>query len=366
MFFYSKFVPKPIGKAFDCQNVKTFLYLTLFEMKRSPLSVLNFSLLLIIPFMVLSGCKKIEYLTTDGFTQGTTYHIVYSDDVGLPLDSVVVGILSKIDASLSVYNPNSLISRINSGEELVADVFLTEVFDKSLEINRLSGGSFDVSASPLFNIWGFGFGKKESVTKEKVDSALALTGMDKIILEQGVFSLAQKGVSMNFNAIAQGYTSDVIAREFDKLGVANYLIEVGGEIMCKGKNNKGKQWSVGIDKPIEGNIIQGADIQDVILLSGGGLATSGNYRKFYEENGEVYSHTIDPKTGYPVRHNLLSATIIAKDAMTADAYATWFMVAGLEKAIEVLESDNSVEGYLVYAQGDEYRVYKSEGIIVRN
>lgn len=322
--------------------------------------VLLFSLLLL-----FTRCSQKEYLTLDGFTQGTTYHIVYSNDIGYPLDSLISSILTDVDNSLSVYNQESLISRINRGEEIKPDSLIRIVYERSLEIYHLSDGLFDVSASPLFNIWGFGFSNRSVITKEVIDSALRLTGMEKIRLENGYFIKELPGVTMNFNAIAKGYTCDLIAGEFNKLGVENYIVEIGGEIACKGKNPYGKKWSVGIDKPQEGNIIQGAHIQDILLLSEGGLATSGNYRKYYEEGDQIYSHTINPKTGYPVRHNLLSATVLAKDAMSADAYATWFMVAGLEKAVEVLEKKNDIEGYLIYILDGEYKVYKSSGIEIK-
>lgn len=323
--------------------------------------------LMIVSFLLLNSCKgsDTEYLVMDGFTQGTTYHIVYSNDVGVELDSVVIEILASIDSSLSVYNPESVVSRINRGEQVEVDSLLRVVLQRSRDFYEMSGGLFDVSASALFNIWGFGFEKREDVTPAMVDSALSISGMDKVHLVRGRVMFDIPGMTLNFNAIAQGYTCDVIADRFDVMGVENYLIEVGGEIVCKGQNPSGELWSVGIDKPEEGNMIQGADLQDVILLSDRGLATSGNYRKFYEKDGKVFSHTVNALTGYPVRHSLLSATVIAKDAMTADAYATWFMTAGLEKAIEITEREDGVDSYLVYAEGEEYKVYKSEGIKVR-
>ncbi len=315
--------------------------------------------------ILFTGCSGKDYLTSDGFAQGTTYHIVYSNDAGYALDTLIASIFTDVDNSLSVYNKESLISKINRGEETQPDSLIRIVYERSLEIYNLSDGLFDVSASPLFNIWGFGFSNKSVITQEVIDSAMNLTGMEKIKLENGHFIKSLPEVTMNFNAIAKGYTSDIIAGELNKMGINNYLVEVGGEIVCKGKNPSGKQWSVGIDKPEEGNIVQGAQLQDVLLLSGGGLATSGNYRKYYEEDGKVYSHTINPKTGYPVRHSLLSATILAKDAMTADAYATWFMVAGLEKAIEILANNHDIEGYLIYTEDGEFKVFKSSGIKVK-
>lgn len=324
----------------------------------------KFSLLFLL-LLLFTSCSKKEYLMSDGFAQGTTYHIIYSNDVGYPLDSLIASLLTDIDNSLSVYNKESLISKINRGEESKPDSLIKNVYERSIEIYNISDGLFDVSASPLFNIWGFGFSNRSIITKEVIDSALTLTGMEKIKLVDGHFVKDVPEITLNFNAIAKGYSSDVIANAFNKLGIENYLIEIGGEIVCKGVNSRGKKWSIGIDKPEEGNIIQGAHIQDIIFLSNRGVATSGNYRKFYEKDGKIYSHTINPKTGYPVRHNLLSATIIAKDAMTADAYATWFMVAGLEKAIEVLEKNSDIEGYLIYTLDGEYKVYHSAGVEIK-
>ena len=323
------------------------------------------SAFLLLSVAVFTGCSKTEYRMIDGFTQGTTYHIAYSDDKGVALDSLVERILKDIDYSLSVYNKESLITKINNGEDIEVDTLFRNVFNRSYEIYKLSNGLFDVSAAPLFNIWGFGFKNKMDITPERVDSALLLTGMDKIYIENSRVIKTIPDVTLNFNAIAQGYTADVIASQFEKIGINNYLIEVGGEIFCKGVNPKGKKWSVGIDRPVDGNMIQGEDLQDILLLSGGGLATSGNYRKFYEEDGQKYSHTINPLTGYPVKESLLSATVTAPDAMTADAYATWFMVAGVERAIEIIESDQNIEGYLVYSQGGSLKVYKSAGIKIR-
>ena len=319
--------------------------------------------ILFVTAAVVTGCKeKTEYKTIDGFTQGTTYHIVYSHDVDFTPDSLTESLLKMVDFSMSGYNPESIISQVNKGDSVKVDIMFADVFNRSVEMYRISEGLFDVSAAPLFDIWGFGFKNKSVVNQQIIDSVMQYVGMDKVTLEGTKIIKKSPGVQLNFNAIAQGYTADVIGRAFDNVGIKNYLIEVGGEIFCKGVNPKGKSWSVGIDKPEEGNMIQGQELQDIILLNGGGLATSGNYRKFYEENGEKYSHTINPKTGYPVRDNLLSATVIAPDAMTADAYGTYFMVAGLEKAIEVIESTPELEGYLVYSKDGKFEVYRSKGI----
>ncbi|MDD3033707.1 MAG: FAD:protein FMN transferase [Bacteroidales bacterium] len=313
--------------------------------------------------LLISGCgNKLEYKTIDGFTQGTTYHIVYSINSPDSLNAVVDKVLAGIDNSLSVYNDSSIISRINRGEDISPDSLFVVVFNRSAEIYNISKGAFDISGAPMFDVWGFGFKNKEKVTQGDIDSIKQFVGMDKVKIENGKVVKADPRLSLNANAIAQGYTSDVIAREFDKLGIMNYMIEVGGEIFCKGVNPKGIEWSVGIDKPIEGNVIPGEELQEILSLSEKGLATSGNYRKFYEENGKKYAHTIDPRTGYPVTHSLLSATVIAVDAMTADALATYFMVVGLDEAKAYLAANTDVDAYLVYSEGDSFQVYKTSGI----
>jgi thiamine biosynthesis lipoprotein len=302
------------------------------------------------------------YKSADGFTQGTTYHIIYEYDRADSLNGLIDSLLTAIDNSMSVYNPNSLISSFNNGNDIVPDSLFAEVFRKSAEITKISKGAFDVSGGPLFDAWGFGSKEKRVCTKETVDSLLKLVGMDKVAFENGKIVRRVPGVELNFNAIAQGYTSDVIARAFDRLGIQNYLIEVGGEIYCKGKSSRGDMWSVGIDKPVEGNEIPGEDLESVLQLSDKGLATSGNYRKFIEENGEKYSHTIDPRTGYPVKNTLLSATVVAKDAMTADALATYFMVVGMEETKEFLSSNKDIDAFLVYSEGGVFKTYKTPGI----
>lgn len=326
----------------------------------------NFFPAVIAILLILTSCNKgKEYKTIDGFAQGTTYHIVYSYKGGDTLNSLVDGLLARVDSSVSVYRPESLISRINRNEEVTPDTLFVNVFNRAKEFYDLSGGCFDISAAPLFDIWGFGAKERVEVTQHMIDSIREFVGMDKVWLENGIVKKSDPRVTLNMNAIAQGYTSDVIAEEFDKKGIEDYLIEVGGEIYCKGVNPKGKEWSVAIDKPIEGNMIQGEKIQDVLSLSNRGLATSGNYRKFFKEGDKVYSHTIDPKTGYPAKQNLLSATVVAKDAMTADAYATYFMVVGLEKAKEILNTNPDIDGYLIYGENGEFKVFSTKGIEIR-
>jgi len=325
---------------------------------------------LLIAILAIAGCStgNGRYERIEGYAQGGTFHIIYSLPKGLKgavVEQRVNELLAAIDNSLSGYNKGSLLSRFNAGEEITPDSLFIEVFNRSKEIWLESSGAFDPSAAPLFELWGFGFGNRENVTQEIIDSVLLFVGMDKVSIEgSGDSSRVIKErpeVKLNFNAIAQGYTCDVIARALDGFGCTDYLVEVGREIVCKGLSARGDKWKVGLDKPFDANFDEGANLQEIISMSDGALVTSGNYRKFYIENGEKFAHTIDPYTGRPVTHNLLSASVIASDGATADAYATWMMVIGEEKARELALQRNDIEAYLVYGEQDSMKVWHSEG-----
>ncbi|HOG41560.1 MAG TPA: FAD:protein FMN transferase [Bacteroidales bacterium] len=327
---------------------------------------------LLIVTLLIAGCStgKGRYERIEGYAQGSTFHIIYSRSTGAGIKSAQVeervnSLLAAIDNSLSGYNKGSLLSRFNAGEEIIPDSLFIEVFNRSKEIWLESSGAFDPSAAPLFDLWGFGFSNRDTVTQHLIDSALLLVGMDMVSIEGSGDSARVTrelpGVKLNFNAIAQGYTCDVIARALDDFGCADYLVEVGREIVCKGLSSRGDKWKVGLDKPLDGNFDEGANLQEIISMSDGALVTSGNYRKFYIENGEKRSHTIDPATGRPVKHNLLSATVIASDGATADAYATWMMVIGEKRAMELASQRNDIEVYLVYGEQDSMKVWHTEG-----
>lgn len=326
--------------------------------------------ILIATSLLALGCKEKEiknkdYVTLDGFAQGGTYHIIYKkpqtrDTINLA-DSLTL-YFNNINKSVSGYDSLSLITRINQGEDLLLDSIFIDLFNESYKVYKESDGAFDVSGGPFFNLWGFGFKNKESVTQKKIDSLMSFVGMDKMSLDNGRLKKADPRMQINFNAIAQGYTCDYVAKRLDRLGITDYLLEIGGEIYCKGMNAKGKEWSIAIDKPIDGNFIPGESVQAILLLSNKGLVTSGNYRKFYIEDGIKYSHTIDPKTGYPVKHNLLCATVLAENATIADAYATYFMVVGLDRAKEILAATKGMDALLVYGEQDNMKVYSTKGI----
>jgi thiamine biosynthesis lipoprotein len=313
----------------------------------------------------LGSCSKNNFVPAriSGFTQGTTYSIVYDSSTGPDVDRVrndVEKILHEVDMSLSVYNDSSLISRINRNETTVADKMFSEVFNRSKEISELSDGAFDITVMPLVKAWGFGPDEHKNFDRSKLDSLMRLVGFGKVELRDGQIIKSDPRITLDVNAIAQGYTVDVICRYFSGAGVKNYLVEVGGEVRVKGKKGN-TPWKVGIDKPVDDNMTPGADLQAIVSLTDKALATSGNYRKFYVENGIKYSHTIDPKTGYPAKNRLLSASVIADDCTTADGIATACMVMGVEKSIEFIKRNPGFEGYFVYSADDgSYRSWISE------
>jgi FAD:protein FMN transferase len=314
--------------------------------------------------VILSSCGRSSFKAgrITGFTQGTTYSIVFDSTQGPPVSEVrkiVEKILTEVDMSLSVYNDSSLISRLNRNETNIPDEMFTEVFNRSKEISELSYGAFDITVMPLVRAWGFGPDEHKNFDKARLDSLLSLVGFDKVIIRDGVLIKSDPRITIDVNAIAQGFTVDLICRAFDKMGMVSYLIEVGGEVRVKG--TKGSEpWKIGIDKPVDDNMVPGAELQAIVRLTDKALATSGNYRKFYVEDGIKYSHTIDPKTGYPAKNRLLSASIIASDCATADGMATACMVMGLEKAISFIKSNKDIEGYLVYSDEDgSYRSWIS-------
>ncbi len=310
--------------------------------------------------VLFCACKqKQTYIMFDGQALGTFYHISYYDEQQRNLQPQVDSVLRAFNASLSVYSKESIISKVNRNEEVELDSFFTNVFTRSKEITTLTNGAFDISGAPLFSAWHFGPSREESRIPDSltVDSLRQLVGMDKLQLVGNRLVKSDPRVTMNMNAIAKGYSSDVVGYFLESMGVTNYMVEIGGELRIKGKNHEGKDWTVAIDKPFDGNFASGESIQVILRLSNKGLATSGNYRQFYVENGKKYVHTIDPRTGYPVQQSLLSATVIAPDCLTADALATAFMVMGLEQAKAFLSQHPEYDAYLIYDDNGKFAVY---------
>lgn len=325
----------------------------------------RFPFLTVLLLLLWSSCSDTEtrFSTFNGFTQGTTYSIIVGVRKKINPDTLqknVEIILSDFEMSLSLYQDSSVVSRINRNEDVIPDNYFVEVFLKSKEIYSLTSGAFDVTVGPLVDAWGFGPDARKNFTEQKRDSLIRLVGMDKVELRDGKLVKALPGVKLDFNAIAQGYAVDVVCKYLENKGIKDFLVEIGGEVRVKGDKN-GAGWRIGIDRPEDFNMIPGQNIQAVITIKDRSLATSGNYRKFFIEDGVKYSHTIDPVTGYPVKNRLLSATILAADCMTADAVATACMVMGLEKAIEFVTGEISLDAYLIYSdESGNFRTWFTE------
>ncbi len=314
---------------------------------------------------LFTACQpKQNLIKIEGNAQGTSYHISYLSNDGINYKKALDSLLKKIDNSMSTWEPNSLISRINNNDSTaIADSYLIDVFRKSLEVSQKTDGAFDVTVGPLINSLGFGYTKKEYVDRSKIDSLLPYVGYQMLSLKGKKIIKAKPQIQLDFNAIAQGYSVDVLAQYLESKGITNYLVEIGGELKTKGKKENNENWKVGIDQPNEKESSE-RKLEAVVQLNNKALATSGNYRKFYVEGGQKYSHIINPKTGYPAKQNLLSATVIANDCMTADAYATAFMVMGLQESKAFLEQNKELqlEVYFIFDDKGKWKTYTSESL----
>jgi thiamine biosynthesis lipoprotein len=321
-------------------------------------------------FLVFLGCSQtpgtsqVRKIKFEGKAQGTYYAVTY-----YAVDTVVN--LRQIDSLLdafnqcaSIYDPQSIISRINRNDSSVKiDAMFEAIFKRSMEVSESTQGAFDVTVCQLVNAWGFGFKNKADVTKELIDSLFQFTGYKKVKLENGKVIKENPGIMLDFNAIAQGFSVDVLSRFLESKGIKDYLVDIGGEIRGSGKKPGGESFTVAIEKPAT-DMYSKQELQVKLHLDNISLATSGNYRKYYEENGVRYSHTIDPSTGYPAKNTLLSASVIAKDCITADAYATAFMVMGLEKTQAFLKYNPNLglEAYCIYAgEGVALKTWSTKG-----
>jgi Membrane-associated lipoprotein involved in thiamine biosynthesis len=321
--------------------------------------------IIVLFILSVSSCKdnKPVFANFTGFAQGSTYSIVYDNKKNIDpgdLRQKVEKILNNFDKSLSLYNDSSILSKINRNEDAVPDSFFIEVFRKSGIISQMTEGAFDITVAPLVKAWGFGPDAHKSFTETNRDSLLKLVGMSKVSLINGRLIKSDPHISLDFNAIAQGYSVDVICRFFDSLGIKNYLVEIGGEVRSKGKK-AGNLWRIGIDKPVDNNMTPGQSIQAILKMTDRAISTSGNYRKFYVEDGVKYSHHIDPRTGYTTKNTLLSVSIIADECAMADGVATGCLVMGKDKAIEFLGVHPEFEAYMVYSdENGNFKTWTSE------
>jgi thiamine biosynthesis lipoprotein len=302
------------------------------------------------------------YQHNKGFIFGTVYNITYQSDNNL--EKEIIRELDKVDASLSPFNEKSIISKINRNEEAVVDNYFYDVFNLAMQISEDTNGAFDITVAPIVNAWGFGFKSGSSPTSQYIDSLKQFIGYKKVRIDKDKHVVKQdERIMLDCSAIAKGYGSDVVARLFNAKGIKNYMIEIGGEIVASGLSDKRLPWKIGITKPSEDSLGTSNELQTILNITDCAMATSGNYRNFYYKNGKRYAHTIDPRTGYPIQHNILSATVIAKSCAQADAYATSFMVLGLDEAKKILERHPQLLAYLIYTNKDnEYEVWHSPAL----
>lgn len=294
---------------------------------------LLFLLLLIVgTVFVIRQQHNMPYQHDEGFIFGTVYSVTYQSERNLKAE--IEAELRKVDAEFSMFNDTSTVSRLNRGEQVSRSAMFNEVWQLAQDVHQETGGAFDITVAPLVNAWGFGFKHEQMPTPRQVDSLLKIRNQ------------------YDFSAIAKGYGSDVVARYLRSQDVKNFMVEIGGEVVTQGISEKRLPWRIGVTKPTDDSLSVSGELQTVLGVTDIAMATSGNYRNFYYRGGKKYAHTIDPKTGYPVQHSLLSATVLAKNCATADAYATSFMVMGIERAKALLERHPELMAYFIYALPD--------------
>lgn len=300
--------------------------------------------------IIVSRQQSTPYQHDRGMVFGTVYHITYQSSKSLQKD--IETELAKVDASLSPFNERSIITAVNENRDTVVNKMFSDVFALAMKISDSTNGAFDITVAPLVNAWGFGFKGGAMPTRHQVDSLKALVGYHKVSLTNGRVSKTDPRIMLDCSSIAKGYGCDVVAKFLSAKGIDNYMVEIGGEIVTRGISEKRLPWKIGVTKPTDDSLNVNQEIQTIINVTDKAMATSGNYRNFYYKNGRKYAHTIDPSTGYPVQHNILSSTVIADDCATADAYATAFMVMGLDKAKTILSRHPELMAYFILASDD--------------
>lgn len=306
------------------------------------------AILIIGSILIVRKHNNLPYQTDQGVIFGTVYKITYQHSDNLQKD--IESELEKINQSLSPFNPNSIITRINNNDSTaIPDSLFLHVFNLASYISAETKGAFDITVAPLVNAWGFGFKEKSKIDSLTIDSLKKFVGMQMIKYNGKTIEKRDPRTMLDCSAIAKGYGCDVVANLFERKGIRNYMIEIGGEVVLKGKNPKNRIWSIGINKPIDDTLATTNELQAILHITDIAMATSGNYRNFYYENGKKYAHTIDPRSGFPAQQSILSATVLAKDCATADAYATSFMVIGVDSALAYCKKHPELMGYFIYA-----------------
>ena len=317
-------------------------------------------LLIVGTVFVIRQQQSMPYQHDEGMVFGTFYSITYQYDKDLKAE--IEAQLNEVDKSLSPFNKQSIITAINDNKPVKLNQMFLSVFDLAKQVSEDTDGAFDITVAPLVNAWGFGFKNDCPPTKQAVDSLLQLIGYKKVSLVGKNIKKQDPRIMLDCSAIAKGYGSDVVARYLKNQGIKNFMVEIGGEIVTSGINPKRLPWAIGVEKPVDDSLAQSKELQTVLNITDKAMATSGNYRNFYYKDGKKYAHTIDPKTGYPVQHTILSATVICNECARADAYATSFMVMGLDKAKSILDRHPDLKAYIIYDDHGQYKVWKSDGL----
>ena len=312
--------------------------------------------------VILASCgQQPKKMVLQGLAQGSYYAITYYDEQGRNFQRDIDSIFHAVDLSVNLWVDSSVISKVNRNEEVVLDPIFIDNFNIAQQAAQLSDGYFDPTISPIVAAWGFSYKHGDSITPQLIDSLKLLVDYRKVRIEEGKVVKENPAMTLDFNAVAQGYTSDMIAAFLDSRGIKNYLVDTGGEIMAKGGKPNGQPWIVGIEKPAE-NMSSEQVVQTRLALRDKGLVTSGSTRKYVERDGKRYSHCIDPHTGYPVEHQVLSVTVLAETSVWADALASICMVMGMEQSLPLIECMDGVEAYYIFVnEKGELETFATEG-----
>ena len=317
-------------------------------------------LLIVGTVLIIRQQHNMPYQKCAGTIFGTTYHITYQYDEDLQPE--LEARMKEVDNALSMFNKESIISKVNNNQPVELNEMFVEVFQQAQKISEDTNGAFDITVAPLVNAWGFGFKNEQMPDKHAVDSLMAIVGYQKVSYDGKHIMKRDPRITLDCSAIAKGFGVDVVARLLEEKGIVNYMVEIGGEVVTHGISEKRVPWKIGVTKPTDDPLQEGNELQTVLNLTDKAMATSGNYRNFYYKGKRKYAHTIDPKTGYPVQHSILSATVLTNRCMRADAYATAFMVMGFEGAKKVLERNPDLMAYLIYDDHGKMGVWYSPSL----
>ncbi len=322
-------------------------------------------LILLVSIISFYACnspeKQIQKINFQGAAQGTYYMVTYFDDQNRNLQSEIDSLLKDFDQSLSSWVPNSILSKVNRNEEVELDRNFIDNFNLSKQVSDETDGAFDCTVGPLIEAWGFGFREGLEITQTMIDSIKQFVGFHKVSIENNKLIKKDPRMELSFNAVAQGYSVDLIGKLLKSKGINNFIVDVGGEVLAMGSKPNNESWNVGIQKPTQD--MSGEIEADVVLpLNNKALVTSGSYRKYYEKDGKRYSHMIDPSTGYPVTHSLLSVSVLSDNCAQADAYATAFMIMGLERAKTFVQNRKDLEAFFIYDENGKIHSYASKGM----